>query len=194
MIDPIIIPTATGLESPGDTISREGHLDVSEFQLGGHDFTLDDGLDYDVAVTNTGEGFLATGIVRGVAQTPCDRCLAPAEVDIAGEVSCYYLRELPEDDDDDEEEYGELLPDGDIDLSGAIQAAIAMDLPYVVLCRDDCKGLCPTCGHNLNEGPCDCAEKAATSIDPMSPFAALAGFVAKGAEGADDTEGDARGR
>lgn len=172
-LDPIVISTLSGLESPGDTISRADHIDLSEFDLGGHAFELADGLDYDVALTNTGEGILVTGIVRGQATTPCDRCLEPTTLSIAGEISCYYLHDEPEVDDEDDEEYGLISPEGTIDIAQAIQGAVAMDLPYVVLCREDCKGLCPTCGANLNEETCACAASAA-SVDPMSPFAALA--------------------
>ena len=176
--EPIIISTLSGLEAPGDTISLAGDVDLESFDLGGHTFELADGLHYDVAVTNTGQGMLLTGLVRGLATTPCDRCLAPAQVDIAGEVSCYYLHEAPEVSDEDDEDYGLInASDGTIDIAQAIQGAVAIDLPYVVLCSEDCLGLCPTCGHNLNEGPCDCARKAAGAVDPMSPFAALAGFV-----------------
>ena len=182
---PIVISTLEGLASPGDTISRQGKIEMEDFCVGGHDFELADGLAYDVALTNTGEGILVTGIVRGDATTACDRCLEPARVDIAGEVSCYYLHEAPEATDEDEEEYGVIAEDGTIDISEAVQGAVAMDLPYVVLCRPDCKGLCPTCGANLNDGPCGCAQKGA-DVDPMSPFAALAALKLQMGE---DSEG-----
>ena len=175
--EPIEISILAGLESPGDTISRAGHIDMAEFDLGGHAFELASGLDYDVALTNTGEGVLVTGIVRGEATTPCDRCLEPATVDIAGEISCYYLHTEPEVDDEDDEEYGLISHEGTIDIAPAIQGAVVMDLPFIVLCREDCKGLCPTCGCNLNEETCDCAKRAENEVDPMNPFAALASLT-----------------
>ena len=184
---PIVISTLEGLASPGDTISRQGRIEAEDFCVGGHDFELADGLTYDVALTNTGEGILVTGIVRGDATTPCDRCLEPAHVDIAGEVSCYYLHEPPEATDEDEEEYGVIAEDGTIDISEAVQGAVAMDLPYVVLCQPDCKGLCPTCGANLNDGPCGCAQ-AGSEVDPMSPFAALAALKLQMGEGSADAD------
>ena len=190
--EPIVISTLTGLESPGDTISRQGHIDLPEFDLGGHVFTLQNGLDYDVALTNTGEGILVTGIVRGQATTPCDRCLEPASLDIAGEISCYYLHEEPEVDDEDDEEYGLISDEGTIDIAQAIQGAVAMDLPFVVLCSEDCKGLCPTCGCNLNEETCDCAKNAQAAVDPMSPFAALASFQVASERTDGDVEDEAR--
>lgn len=178
-IEPIVLSILSGLESPGDTLSRQGHIDMPELELSGHVFETSDGLDYEVALTNTGEGILLTGLVRGEATTSCDRCLSPAAIDITGEISCYYLHVEPEVDDEDDEEYGLISPEGSIDISGPIQSAVIMDLPYVVLCSEGCKGLCPSCGCNLNEETCDCAARAAASVDPMSPFAALAGFDAR---------------
>lgn len=178
---PIEVSILSGLESAGDTISRQGHIDVKEIKLGGHCFRVEDGLDYDVALTNTGDGILATGIVRGTSTAACDRCLDDTQVDISGEVSCYYLREahvdaVDDEDDDASDDYGIISSEGTIDLADAIHSAVVMDLPYVVLCSEDCKGLCPYCGANLNHESCDCASKRASAVDPLSPFAALAGL------------------
>jgi len=46
-----------------------------------------------------------------------------------------------------------------IDLADRICEAIREELPMKPLCRPDCRGLCPHCGRNLNEGPCGCVEK-----------------------------------
>lgn len=43
-----------------------------------------------------------------------------------------------------------------LDLTEAVRQYAAMSLPMKPLCRPDCAGLCPTCGHNLNLGPCSC--------------------------------------
>ena len=62
-----------------------------------------------------------------------------------------------------------------IDLAEPLSDAVVMDTPFVVLCKPDCKGLCPTCGANLNHGACDCAERAdeAWVASDENPFAAL---------------------
>ncbi len=175
---PVKLSIESGLASPGDTISCRDELPAVSFEMGGRSFELPEGLTYDVALTNTGEGILATGIVRGRAVTACDRCLEPASVDIAAELSCYYLREEPVDEVEDEEDFGLIdEADGTVDLAEAIQGAVAMDMPFVVLCREDCKGLCPRCGANLNEGPCGCVVEHDPDFDRPNPFAALAGFT-----------------
>jgi uncharacterized protein len=43
-----------------------------------------------------------------------------------------------------------------LDLAEAIREYALLEMPMQVFCREDCKGLCPTCGADLNEGPCDC--------------------------------------
>lgn len=173
----VVIPVESGLESPGDTISRQGTVELASFEMGGHVFELPDGLSYDVALTNTGDGILATGIVRGHAVTTCDRCLGPADLELSSELSCYYLKEEPTGEVADEEDFGLIdEANGCVDLSEAIQGGIAMDVPFVVLCREDCKGLCPVCGADLNEGDCGCVVEPDPAFERANPFAALADF------------------
>ena len=165
------------LGEAGDTLPFSGHADEESYSLGGHDFELPSGIDFDLVLTNAGEGILATGVMRARVDGNCDRCLDPASFDVSAEVGQYFLFEEPEDagdDDDDELEYGLVSPENDIDLSEAIMAALIMETPFVVLCREDCKGLCPTCGANLNEGDCGCAAHAEQERRSASPFAALA--------------------
>ena len=46
-----------------------------------------------------------------------------------------------------------------LDLSDVVRQGLLLLIPMRPLCRQDCMGLCPVCGQNLNERPCDCAEK-----------------------------------
>jgi uncharacterized protein len=61
-----------------------------------------------------------------------------------------------------------LLEDDVIDLEPMVRDALLLELPLAPLCRDDCAGLCPTCGANRNDEPCDCAE-----AEPDPRWAAL---------------------
>lgn len=174
------ISIESGLASPGDTISHQDTIEVEQFEIGGRVLSLPEGLTYDVALTNTGDGILATGIVRGCMVTACDRCLEEARFDVASEVSCYYLREEPDAEEvDDEDDFGLIdEANGCIDLADTILGAVAMDIPFVVLCDDDCKGLCPTCGANLNDGDCGCVNEPDPDFElAKNPFAALANFT-----------------
>jgi uncharacterized protein len=187
-MEPIVYRLDSRLANPGDLTTFAGHIDLPSYELGGREFVLPEGLDYDLVLTNGGEGILASGMLRGHVEGSCDRCLEPASFEIAGEVNEYYLFEAPQDarsydsDGDFDEDYAEedddfyLVEDDCVDLTDALIGALLMDTPFVVLCREDCKGLCPHCGQNLNEGECDCASHEAERKAEMSPFAALKGL------------------
>ncbi len=155
-----------------------GHLAESGYTLGEHAFTLPEGLDFDLMLTNAGEGILATGIVRGQVVGTCDRCLDRAEFDLAAEVDEYFLFHAPSEtaslgEGEDDVDFSLVGADHTIDLSEALEAALLMETPFVVLCRPDCQGLCPVCGENLNERDCGHAAQIEEERMEASPFAAL---------------------
>jgi uncharacterized protein len=53
------------------------------------------------------------------------------------------------------------------DIAQAIDVNTTLNLPKYVRCRDDCKGLCPMCGHDLNEGACDCERPGDPRFDAL---------------------------
>ena len=95
--------------------------------------------------------------------------------------------EIPEGADEDE--FDRLPANHVLDMESLIVAAIVFELPLVPLCDEDCKGLCPTCGANLNEGPCGCEKEKSDGPDEFelakNPFAALANFSFDSDESAD---------
>lgn len=176
-MQPVILALDARLGEAGDTLPLKGHLDETSYTLGEREFSLPSGIDYDLMLTNAGEGILATGILTTHVVGTCDRCLSPAEFDVSGEVDEYYLFEEPEDtgdDDDDELDFSLVSADNTIDLSGALLSTLVMETPFVVLCRPDYKGLCPVCGANLNEEDCGHAAQIEEDRLKASPFAVLA--------------------
>ena len=90
---------------------------------------------------------------------PCDRCAEEFERDYRYSFRHRLARSLEEKDND---EY--LTLDGyDLDVDELLRADILLELPTKYLCRPDCRGLCPVCGKNLNEGSCGCEKR---QIDP----------------------------
>jgi uncharacterized protein len=96
-------------------------------------------------------GVSATGTVEAPWHGICRRCSTP----VLG-VSRVAVRERFEDDlgPGDEEAYP--LESDVVDLAPLARDAILLDLPLAPLCRDDCRGLCPTCGIDRNEESCTC--------------------------------------
>ena len=97
---------------------------------------------------------------------------------IVMEVEDYRQKEKPadagDDSDDDDIDFALVNPDETIDLAEALQTSLIMETPFVVLCKPDCKGLCPVCGANLNEEDCGHAAQIEEARRPANPFAALA--------------------
>ncbi|TLM81247.1 MAG: hypothetical protein FDZ75_07980 [Actinobacteria bacterium] len=95
----------------------------------------------------------------------------------------FYLR--PGDTAPAEEEAEKVAPDGTIDLAPALVAALTVEAPFAPLHDEECLGLCPECGVDLNETTCDCAEEP----DGSHPFAALQGLLGEAGEAGSGDEG-----
>jgi uncharacterized protein len=98
---------------------------------------------------------LVQGRVSGQIAHECRRCLEPLTVDVSEDLSMFFQAGI----DETEAEAGEVyaLPErGDLDLGPAIREQVALAVPQFALCREDCRGLCPQCGSNLNEVDCGC--------------------------------------
>lgn len=162
----------------------EGELPLPLLEVGPDDYAFADPVKWSVDATNTGAAILVAGTVTGVGACACSRCLEDVTYEFEGDIEGYYLIEGQEyADSDDEDDPGadefDVLPDDHIiDLEPLIRAALIVDAPQMPLCRDDCAGLCPTCGANLNEGECSCGpdEGLAAFDKQANPFAALADF------------------
>lgn len=181
-MESVVVSLDDRLANVGDTLAVAAHLEIERFSLGERTFDLPQGADYDVVLTNAGEGILATGVLRALVQTTCDRCLDDTTFDVAGEVDEYYLFHEPdlgvmEADEEEGADYSLVGADSTIDLTDALTSALAMEIPYVVLCKPDCAGLCPVCGENLNHADCGHAEQLEREAEEermaRSPFAAL---------------------
>ena len=116
------------------------------------------------------EGVLASGSAVAPWAAECRRCLTPISGDAKAE-----FRELFEPQAREGDSYP--LRGDKIDLAPMAREALLLDLPLAPLCRDDCAGLCPTCGADLNAGPCDCPPATA---DPR--WAALDELKGEGEE------------
>ena len=180
MADSLEVVVDDRLANPGDTVSMTGVYLLESYECSGRLFEVPEHLAYDVVLTNAGQGILATGMVRAHVLASCDRCLGPAELDLAGEVDEYFLFEEPSEEelgeDEDIADFACVSDENTIDVAPALLSALTMETPFVVLCSDDCMGLCPVCGQNLNERDCGHAAQLEEERLENSPFAALKGL------------------
>ncbi len=109
------------------------------------------------------------GKVYAKLKTACTRCLEDVVFNIEQEFSAVYGMSYPQDLEAEyeispgEEKYVSVEDIDFIDIGPQVEEAIVLAIPVKILCKDDCKGLCPICGINLNKQECDCLKDA---IDP----------------------------
>ena len=82
----------------------------------------------------------------------CDRCAVPSDRKFAHQFRHILVAALSEESGDDYIE----APDYKLDTDALLRDDILLELPSKFLCKESCKGLCPKCGKNLNEGSCNC--------------------------------------
>jgi len=116
----------------------------------------------------SGNEVFVNGHIDTRAQVECDRCLQQIELPVSADFALEYitgsdyessnLAELTED------AMAVSVFDGEaIDVDEIVKEQIVLAVPTRVLCREDCKGICPECGIDKNTGECQCVTD---DIDP----------------------------
>ncbi len=113
-------------------------------------------------IGRTKEGLLVQATLHAGVEVECYRCLDPVATD-----SVIEIEELFATNDELDAEF-RIHDDAIMDMAPLLRAELLINTDQRVLCREDCKGLCPDCGINRNREACTCAED---KIDPR--FAAL---------------------
>lgn len=115
-----------------------------------------------LSVKKGSNGVIVTGRLQGEASVTCSRCLEEITEDISHDFSYNCLStEIMDEEEELSKESTDICyySGGEIDVTGLIQEQAALALPMRPLCKEDCKGLCPKCGANLNLGDCGCKKK-----------------------------------
>ena len=133
----------------------------------GQDFIFPEGFHSEALARWLEEDLLLVKIeISSTITSECARCLKPVSLEISGDLMyLYYSRGAGAEDEFDDDFmpveidfFGRVL-----DVMPQIHESIYTLLPTKILCREDCAGLCPICGADLNEGKCSCKEE---NLDP----------------------------
>lgn len=158
-------------EHVGATRHYQLHQDISDIDPSLKPLTAVNG---NVDMIRTNDGILVRANLYTNVELTCSRCLTQFAIPVRFKIEEEFLptldittgARLPKTDDTDEA----TLIDSHhlLDLTEVLRQDLILALPIVPVCRNDCQGLCASCGQNLNEGDCDCTEQ---ELDPR--FAAL---------------------
>ena len=173
----LVVELTEELQTPASLKMFDGVWNPGVIENGPDEYAILSDLTWNVTVTNTGDAFLVAGSISGPVKSTCGRCLEDFTINVNGSVEGYYsmdasATEAPEEDMGPDELLT-LIDGNKIDLEPLLMAAVLIELPLVALCDEECLGLCPHCGKNLNEGPCDCESEPEEEDFSNNPFAVL---------------------
>lgn len=142
--------------------------DMDFFESAGQKFPITDIKPFNLCLTNdNNKRLLISGDTTLDVVIPCDRCLS----DVVNHFEIQIDRELSLEDGKvvcSEDEEIPFLEEHQLDVDRLIYDEILVNWPTKVLCKDDCKGICPVCGQNLNQQDCGCDRQV---MDPrMAKF------------------------
>ncbi len=109
----------------------------------------------DISVRNRAGLVMFDAQAKFTYSANCDRCAVFTQKDYAFKFSHILVTELSYESGDDYIQ----APDYKLDTVSLLRDDILLELPSKFLCKESCKGLCPKCGKNLNEGECSCSTK-----------------------------------
>ena len=145
------------INAPGERIAFQFDLDLSDVDFGGRR-PVQNPVVVAGDVRNVAGMLLLTFEASTVLKSVCDRCLKPFDQPKTVRYETMLAEELADEDSDDIL----LLEDGAVDLGELARTVFILEMDTKTLCSEDCKGICPGCGVDLNQGTCTCKKE----VDP----------------------------
>lgn len=145
------------LYEPGKRLTFDFELDLSDVEFAGR-FPVSRPVAVEGKVRNTAGVLELELTARTTLDAVCDRCGKEFLQEKEIPYSCMLAEELENEDNDDIV----LLEEGTVDVGDLARTAFILGMDTKTLCSEDCKGLCPGCGADLNLGPCTCKKE----VDP----------------------------
>lgn len=136
-------------------------------------------LNISLAVVREFDHIRVQGSVGTTVSLSCSRCLNEFTAELSSDFTVFYIKDAvaqPEDEVElGEQDLISATYSGDeIDFSAEVVEQILLEIPYKPLCAEECKGLCTSCGTDLNKSDCSCASNAVSMA-----FSSLQGLKAK---------------
>lgn len=125
-------------------------------------------------VADLGDVVLLSGVVEARARLDCSRCLEPFEIALSGSLDAV-ISDVDDPDARNEDQEWYPLQGERFDLLPAVESALRVEMPFAPVHDDSCRGICPTCGCDLNRDTCECTHHAEQR--PESPFSALKDLI-----------------
>lgn len=162
------INMASVINCDGAKLDIEKEFSVGSFEFAGNTYSFENPVKVIGQIKNIGSALKISLKVEGDYTSFCDRCGCDIKASIVGETEDDITTGNEDIDNEMFKITGHVL-----DITGAVESIVYSSLPMRNLCSDECKGLCPKCGTDLNKSECNCDT---TRYDPrFAIFRKLAG-------------------
>jgi uncharacterized protein len=136
------------LQSGAKRITVQEHITLPDVGV----YRFLNGADIQLNIENLGGAVDAYGNATLVYTSSCDRCLEDYSAPLVVNIDEHLAMSSSSDPLSD----NNVIQEGKMDVGDLARQLVSAELPYVSLCREDCAGLCTSCGMNQNEGTCSC--------------------------------------
>ena len=158
------------IDRPGASVSFSVSVDLSDLCYG-VSYPVPEPVLAEGNVRNTAGVLVMQGSIATTIHGICDRCASEFHRKVEFPIDVVLVTKLESEENEDEWVFP--LEGDSADLDDIVRTVFVLNLDSKLLCKEDCKGLCPQCGKNLNDGPCNCRKE----LDPR--FAALKQLLEK---------------
>ena len=159
----MIIDISDVISCENKEITKEVQIELKSFVSRLGEFPITKAAPIELKIANReNKQLLVTGDVDLTVSIPCSRCLKEVPTDIRFSIDKELMLENSTLNDEEMED-ADYLIGLHLDIDKLVYGEILVNWPMKVLCKEDCKGICKVCGHNLNEGDCGCQR---TELDP----------------------------
>jgi uncharacterized protein len=153
-----------------DLLEGKEHFEIDQF-----DCALTDGVKVRGKLTKIDREVYFAGYVEAPLLVTCTRCLKPFPLQLKNKIQVHFVPRSKQSSPESEVEISEtdiekeIYEEDRIELHGPIRDQILLEVPLILLCQENCKGICPECGCDRNSDSCKCENDG--EIDPR--FAVL---------------------
>ena len=158
------------IDRPGASVSFSVSVDLSDLCYG-VSYPVSEPVLAEGNVRNTAGVLVMQGSIATTIHGICDRCASEFHRKVEFPIDVVLVTKLESEENEDEWVFP--LEGDSADLDDIVRTVFVLNLDSKLLCKENCKGICPKCGKNLNDGPCNCRKE----LDPR--FAALEQLLEK---------------
>ena len=166
----MLLGLAKIIECPGASVDFSVSVDLSDLCYG-VSYPVPEPVLAQGTVRNTAGVLVMKGDITTTIHGTCDRCASDFDRDVNIPLDVVLVTEMANEENEDEWVFP--LEGDSADLDDIVRTVFVLNLDSKLLCKEDCAGMCHRCGHNLNDGPCNCQKE----LDPR--FAALKQLLEK---------------